>query len=550
MKRLTYIITLLCLPAAVSAQVAKQVEVSKDYTPSVGTAQKLSLVPDMTDTVTMQPDIDYTITPRSYQTSLLTENFKPATITYWDYNRSRPFYAKGAFGAPLTSEGDIYVSTYNKDRGYAMAYANHWGDYRNRKNFAGEKVTSHTTEMSNRLGGRAGLILGRHILEFDVYGDRQLRHRYPTTGDRIRFGNVAGKIRIGDDFTDLRRWNFNIEVGGDMFGDSYAPEDGEKRRQSSLSARLAVGKMLGGRHILKVHAGYTGVFGAKALADYEDNTLMAGLRYGISGRKLEFLIGADYYHDRVEFSTDSPHYVFPYMRMTWKNTSEGFVPYVEVDGGLRRHDYGSLMYENPYMLLADGDLLGAASLPNESYYNGRAGISGRLARGRFSYNISAEVTFADDHYYWYCRDYADYFFAPAYQHSLRIDGSIKFRPVGQFEAELYAGVYAWENYKSYYSSRPSAQGALKLRYLGRKVTAGASLDYNNRIKWMSMTPAGDFEVVRTPSTFRLGVSVEWRVSDRWAVFAEGRNLTGSKVYEWAYYYYDTPQGVLGAKITF
>ena len=318
MKRLTYIITLLCLPAAVSAQVAKQVEVSKDYTPSVGTAQKLSLVPDMTDTVTMQPDIDYTITPRSYQTSLLTENFKPATITYWDYNRSRPFYAKGAFGAPLTSEGDIYVSTYNKDRGYAMAYANHWGDYRNRKNFAGEKVTSHTTEMSNRLGGRAGLILGRHILEFDVYGDRQLRHRYPTTGDRIRFGNVAGKIRIGDDFTDLSRWNFNIEVGGDMFGDSYAPEDGEKRRQSSLSARLAVGKMLGGRHILKVHAGYTGVFGAKALADYEDNTLMAGLRYGISGRRLEFLIGADYYHDRVELSTDSPHYVFPYMRMTWK----------------------------------------------------------------------------------------------------------------------------------------------------------------------------------------------------------------------------------------
>ena len=156
MKRLTYIITLLCLPAAVSAQVAKQVEVSKDYTPSVGTAQKLSLVPDMTDTVTMQPDIDYTITPRSYQTSLLTENFKPATITYWDYNRSRPFYAKGAFGAPLTSEGDIYVSTYNKDRGYAMAYANHWGDYRNRKNFAGEKVTSHTTEMSNRLGGARG----------------------------------------------------------------------------------------------------------------------------------------------------------------------------------------------------------------------------------------------------------------------------------------------------------------------------------------------------------------------------------------------------------
>ena len=40
MKRLTYIITLLCLPAAVSAQVAKQVEVSKDYTPSVGRSEE------------------------------------------------------------------------------------------------------------------------------------------------------------------------------------------------------------------------------------------------------------------------------------------------------------------------------------------------------------------------------------------------------------------------------------------------------------------------------------------------------------------------------
>lgn len=75
MKRLLYIFLILCLPVAVSAQVAKQVEVTKDYTPSVSTAQKMSILPDMTDTVTMRPDIDYTITPRSYETSLMTRNF-------------------------------------------------------------------------------------------------------------------------------------------------------------------------------------------------------------------------------------------------------------------------------------------------------------------------------------------------------------------------------------------------------------------------------------------------------------------------------------------
>ena len=215
MKKIIYSALLLLVPFVASAQVAKQVEVTKDYTPSVNTAQKLSIMPDMTDTVKMRPDIDYTITPRSYETSLLTENFKPATITYWDYTPTPLLYVRGAAGVPLASEVDAYISAYNKDKGYAMAYVNHWGDYRNRMALDGvTKVKNHTTEMSNRLGGRAGLFVGRHMLELDIYGDKQLRHRYPTTGEKISYGEMDAKLRFGDDFTDLSRWNFNVEIGG------------------------------------------------------------------------------------------------------------------------------------------------------------------------------------------------------------------------------------------------------------------------------------------------------------------------------------------------
>ena len=128
---------------------------------------------------------------------------------------------------------------------------------------------------------------------------------------------------------------------------------------------------------------------------------------------------------------------------------------------------------------------------------------------------------------------------------------MKFRPVGQFEAEFRAGVYAWENYDGFYSSRPSAEFGAALRYLGRKITAGVSFDYRNRIKWMNMDMGtGAIELYRTPSTFCLNLDVEWRVTERWALCAEGRNLTGSTVYDWAYYYYDTAQGLLGVKFTF
>lgn len=550
MKKFLYSCLMLCLPTIVSAQVAKQVEVSKDYTPTVKTAQKLAIVPDMTDTVKMRPDIDYSIMPRSYETSLMVENFKPATITYWDYTRRKTLYTKAALGAPLASEADVYVSTYNKDKGYAMAYINHLGDYRNRYALNGiDRVTSNTAEMSNRVGGRAGVFWGKRVVEFDIAYDDELRHRYPTTGQKIHFGELDGHIRLGDDFTNLERWNFNVEVGGGLFVDGTDKVNVGDYGQSSFSASAALGKMLG-IHILRLNVAFDGVYGSKAFAPYKNNTLTAGARYGFSRERFEFLLGANYCYDDVANSTDSPHHIFPYMRMSWKNTREGFVPFVEVDGGLKRHDFASLVYANPYLQGDDADLTEKiCAMPNESSYNGRAGFGGTLGKGVFSYSLSAELELADNHIYWYNRD-ADYYFTQAYQHSLRIDGSICLRPIGWLEAKMEAGLYVWENYDSHYASRPNFKWNMDVRYLGRKITAGVNLGYHSGIKWMTQDAQGEFSYVKTPSAFTLGLEAEWRINDRWAVFAEGRNLTGSAIYEWLHYYSDSAEGLLGVKMSF
>lgn len=552
MRRVLYSCLMLCLPAVVSAQVLKQVEVSKDYTPTVKTAQKMAIIPDMTDTVKIEPDIDYTITPRSYETSLMVENFKPATITYWDYARPQLLYVKAAAGYPWVSNADAYVSTYNKDKGYAMAYVNHSGDYRSRYALNGiDKVKSHTTEMSNRVGARAGAFLGRRVLEADVAYDDDVRHRYPTTGQLIHFGELNGRLRWGDDFTDLERWNFNIEVDGGLFFDGTNKQNVGDYNQSELSAAAALGKQVG-RHILRIDVAYDGVFGSKAFAPYKNSILKTGARYGFSRERFEFLVGASYCYDNVSNSTDSPHRIFPYMRMLWKNTREGFVPFIEIDGGLKRHDFASIVNTNPFLQSDVVDLAERISaIPNETSYNGRAGFCGTLGKGIFSYNLSAEVELANNHLYWYA-DGADYYFTEAYQHSLRIDGSMQFRPIGWLEAEMKAGLYAWMNYDSYYASRPNFEWDMDIRYLGRKITAGVNFGYRSRIKWMVAPQANSqsFSYVETSDTFTLGLEAEWRINDRWAVFAEGRNLTGSKVYEWLYYYRNTAEGLLGVKYTF
>ena len=550
MKRFLYTIVVLLsiLPATVVAQVEKQVVVEKNYIPTVGSAQKLSIVPDMTDTVMMRPDVDYTISPRSFETSLMTEKFRPATISYWDYQRSRPLYARAAAGVPWASEADVYVATHNKDRGYAMAYLNHWGDYRSRYNIAGEKVKKNTTEMNNTIGGRAGLFLGPRILEVDIVGDHRLRHRYPMGGEKISFGSGEGKIRFGDDFTDLSRWNFNVEVSGSYFMNGA----GEGFNESNLAGKFSLGKQIAGRHTLRIDAGYDGAFGGKTLADYRNNIFTAGARYGLESERFEMMVGADYYYDVVKQSTDSPHHIFPYLKLTWKNSTEGFVPFVEVDGELRRNDFASLIYANPY-LSASGSVADVlASQPNETSYNGRAGFGGNLGGGLFAYDLSAELSLADNHLYWYSSG-ADYFVADAYQQTLRLDGNVLLRPSGKFEAEVRAGVFVWENYDNYYSNRPNFNVGASLRFLSRRVKAAANLDYASAIKWMTLDGEVDgkpqFGYTQTNGTLTLGVEVEWRINDKWAVYAEGRNLTGSKVYEWLHYYRSTPEGMLGVKFT-
>ncbi len=81
MKRLIGLCGALLMTFTAVAQVEKQVEVTKAYIPSLEAAEKLPIAPDMTDTMTLRPEIDYTITPLSLETTLMTRPIRPATVT-------------------------------------------------------------------------------------------------------------------------------------------------------------------------------------------------------------------------------------------------------------------------------------------------------------------------------------------------------------------------------------------------------------------------------------------------------------------------------------
>lgn len=175
-KLLLAALLLAALPRMGAAQVEKQVEVTKAYVPRVGSAAKLPVEPDMTDTTRIRPEIDYTITPLSLQTTLTTRPIRPATVTYWEFNRPQPFYLKAGAGYPLNSVLDFYASTQNPSTGYLIGYVNHEGRYADIENDFGGKYNS--LRMYNRAGVAAGKYLGRHVLEGELSYDNRMFHRY------------------------------------------------------------------------------------------------------------------------------------------------------------------------------------------------------------------------------------------------------------------------------------------------------------------------------------------------------------------------------------
>lgn len=599
---------LAALPWGAAAQVEKQVEVTKAYVPSVGSAEKLRIEPDMTDTVKLRPEIDYTVTPLSLRTTLATRPFRPATVTYWEFNRPLPCYLKVGAGYPLNSVVDFYASSQNPSTGYVMGYLNHEGRYADVRNDFG--VSNDSWWMTNRIGAAAGKYLGRHMLEGDLFYDHRIYHRYGLYADpalvpalkpgaRVMYGDAAVNLRFGDDFEDLSRLNFEIALHGDLY--SGAPDmyevgfeqtaDGfdaayrnveKSMRQTSLGGSLRLARAFG-RHRIELGGGYDYLAGQKLLRDLRQQQLRVGLRYGLRGGAVRLDVGADYYHDRVQTdATETGDYVIPYLRLDFNLGTAGLKPFVELDGDVRANDFRSLSQQNPY--LADALWLGRSSVD----YNGRFGIGGSLWRNRFAYRLYAAVSVRDNHPYWYSLTEVwgtaeepkagggPFMAALARQTVTSLNFEAEYRPVSQLSlrAGVHARAYNDESRGSYAFSpdprlkldngAPRFEGNIGFRYEGRKVSFGVEALMQSERSWTSVVicrdpfPAAGGEETFTsvissftaPFAVDLRVTFDWKISHRVTLFAEGRNLINRSLYRFAWYPEYGANCTAGVKINF
>lgn len=549
------------LPWSAGAQVEKRVEVTKAYVPSVESAAKLPIAPDMSDTTRLRPEIDYAVTPLSLRTPLELRPIRPATVTYWEFNRPLPFYLKVGAGYPLNSVLDFYASTQNAGTGYALGYVNHEGRYADVRNDFG--VKNNSLRMANRAGIAAGKYLGRHVLEGELSYENRLYHRYgawadaeygsdpaadpavAVPGSAADYGDADLTIRIGDDFRDLSRLNFEVLLRGGLFFDhSDWPDYGNAARQTDLEAQARIARAFG-RHRFSVGAGYERLAGQKAIDDYRQQQIRASLRYGLTGGFLSFEVGADFCHDRISGARENGNYLLPYARFDFNLGTPGLRPFLEIDGEVHENSYRALTRSNPY-------LVPATTLDKSSVdYNGRFGIGGTCWRERLDYRLYAAFSVHDNHIYWYGTGVwdpaAERFVAAALemrpeqarQTVTSFHGEMDLRPASRLVISAGVHGFIYNNDSWLGDGAPSFEGDLGIRYSGRKIAFGVSAAVQSERTWSLCSPAAGGEVYgehyEVPWTVDVRAFFDWKVSGGVSIFAEGFNLADCRLYRYPWY---------------
>lgn len=553
------------MPQPMQAQVEKRVEVTKAYVPTVDDAVKLSIAPDMVDTVAIRPDIEYSITPSSLSTPIELRPISPAKLYYWEYNRPKPFYLKLGAGYPLNSEVDFYASSHNAGLGYISAFVNHDGEYARRRNFLGDKTSA--VQMDNAAGIAAGLYAGRQTLRARFGYANVYRDRFALSGLRADYDDVSLDVRFGDDFSDLNRFNFEVGVHGALFFNNSAKVDYGFARQADAGADFRIARSVR-RSTFVVRGGYDGYFGCRGYKDsadksYGDNTFYAGLFYRYSGGFLDLTAGADYRYDKVSHRDKASHYPMPYLRAQFNISRDGFVPYIEFDSEYRNNSLRSLMQRNPYTSYLERYM----GLPSTVSYNVRFGAEGRTRNDTFAYRAFFNMSFIDDNVYWY--NFNDEFFLidetqitsgkRNNQTVISFAADLEYRPVRQFEMRLRFRGHIFNDDKRVCAGRPVLEGRFNAAYSFGKFKVGLAASLLGVARWTveSVETTDDGTVMtrryntNIPVTVDLGVVAEWRVKKNFGLYVEGHNLANARhIAEFYNYWAYGPHFTFGIKTQF
>lgn len=519
----------------------RQVDVTRDYRPTVESAVKLSVSPNMVDTVQLRPEFEYDVKQTPVNHGFGVSALSPVKVNASTYDPIYPFYLKAGGGYPAQSLVDLYMNTTGRGKGSAGLYVNHYGQYNKIENDLGIKNKGLMTRNSAGVNGR--LVFGRMALGAEVGVDYDIYSRYGQFNFSQTLNEGAGEvttqkflsprlgISLGHDFKDLSRFNFGVDLKGNYFEDDYSNIEG------SGAASLRFAKMFG-NHLASLGVDYKAAFGNDVLDNYRNQIAVIKPSYAYKSDKMQIGIGVGFAFDFKEDETEIV--ALPSFNISYTGFP-AITPFIDIDSRIEQNTYRSLTLQNPY-------LNERPAMPGNTHvYDGRAGVSGTIS-GVFAYKLYAgasiyrnAVSFANG----YAIGNSSTFFVITEKQILQYIGGIELEGrVASSLSVLFDGHYYGYDTKTwkYAGGMPNYDAGLKFKWNHRGrffLTAGADLIGDRWFMEFMMStdtaPAGEHSYVKVKPVVDVNIEMEYRLKNNLGIFISGHNLAGSKLYQFNHY---------------
>lgn len=539
----------------------RQVDVTRDYRPTVESATKLTMQPNMTDTVQLRPDFEYVVKPMPINHGFGVTALSPVSVNAATYEPLYPFYLKVGGGFPGQSLADLYYNSTGKGSGSVGFYINHDGHYNKIKNDLGYKSKATRTENSVGLNGKVRLgravsLSGELGFDYDMfsrYGQFDYGYRAALPQAKVvtqKFMTPRAEIRVGSDFTDLSRLNFAVTAGGYYFKDDFSTAE------TGVRFGFDFAKMFGNNKV-SLSAGYDGSYGNDHMDDAKNHIFNIAPHWGFMSDKVQVGLGLNFVFDKDEEDNDIA--VLPTFDLAFIS-NPGIVPFIKIDGQVEKNSYRHLTSLNPY-------LNEQSPLADNTYrYDARIGISGTVGNV-FMYKVYGGAAYVKDFVNFanlWTMDNSSTFvmFREKRVMEYMAGVDLEARMASSFSIML-GGRYVGYDTKTFdhASGLPDYEVAFKLKWNHRdRFFATAGLDLIGDRWFMEygiLQPTVDPEqtesemlFVKQKAVVDVNLALEYRLKKGLGIFAEAHNLAGSKLYRFNHYPEEGPEVNLGVKLLF
>ncbi len=541
-KKLNIIIaisTLICLNGvsfiAFSQEdnLVKEVQVVRPYEPTISDAFKLNILPQVEDTIRIQPTFSYNLAIRPVTINFAVNPIPPARMVAEPLSRASQGYIKAGFGNYASPLLEVYYSNErSKDYSYGANFK-HYSSFGNIKLDNKQKVDgdfSHTSFNAfgkkifnnSALAGDMGIL--RYGYGFYGHDTSAVAMPVPEEVDRQMQQRFNVNVSYYSTHSDSAHFNYQALAHFSNFTDKFDMQQNTFALRADLDRFFKIEKV-GGRIEFTHHMNNL------SLAPGDNSILSFAPWIGLFGKQWRVKAGVNAAFDINQQGTQSHFY--PIGQLSYDIVSNYVIPYFQFSGYLEDNNYAKIMGENPWV--SPG-----LNLWNTSHkFILRGGVKGNLSP-RVAYNVSASYSLIDSAYFFVnqpdgSNSFLENRFSVEYDNVRYKNflGELTIAPTTKIKVFLQA---QFNSYTMQDIERPWH----KPSYVGR---AMASYNIQDKILLKANFFIEGKRYIRTfngssreiDGIMDLNLGVEYRYNRRVSAFLDLNNLTGNRYHLWHLY---------------